>query len=205
MRRACPAPAGLVLAALGLMAAGPADPQRFIAPSGQLFTAAADAPYPVVLWVAAADADGDGRLTRAEFLADALRYFARLDSDGDGELDGFEVAAYEQEVLRPLRAPMPGAVPTGGERTPDRPPTGSPPRGAPLTAGHYGLIDAPQPVKAADSDVNARVTEDEYRKLILARFAALDGAGQGFLTLATLPETPAQKAARLTVEGSVRR
>jgi hypothetical protein len=185
-------------------APGPAaQAQRFIAPSGQLFMAPPGAPHPVMLWFAGADADGDGRLTQAEFLADAQRYFASLDTDRDGELDGFEVAAYEREVLRPLRAPAtgPGTGPAGGPR-----PRGTPdvPRGQMITAGFWGLVDAPQPVKAADADMNARVTAAEYQKLLLARFATIDAAGAGVLTLATLPETPAQKAARAAAEAAAR-
>lgn len=184
----------LAPALLLLAAAAPAE-LHFIAPSGQGFSAPAGAPWPVALWFAAADADADGRLTRAEFIADAQRFFARLDSNGDGELDGFEVAAYEREVLRPLRpAPAPPAQQGGSA------PVGAPRAAPPRTAGWWGLVDAPQPVKAADSDVNARVTAAEYQKLLLARFAALDPANLGYLTLATLPETPAQKAARIAAQ-----
>ncbi|MEI9891976.1 MAG: EF-hand domain-containing protein, partial [Caulobacteraceae bacterium] len=57
--------------------AGP--PQRaslFVSPAGEPFRAGPGEPYPVAVWFRLADADGDGKLTRDEFVADAARFFS---------------------------------------------------------------------------------------------------------------------------------
>lgn len=192
-------------------AAAPA--QLFIAPSGEPFRAGAGEPYPVAKWFAAADSNGDGRLTLAEFLADGDRWFTMLDSSRNGELEASEIDAYEAAVLAPLTrrpgmgAPAAAAGPFAG---PPRAGSGGLPRGA----GAYGLIDIPHPVKAADQDMNSRVTLAEYHKVMAARFERLDvaaaearrrkhkGAGEptGELLLVELPHTPAQIAAETAVK-----
>ena len=52
----------------------------------------------MAVWFRGADANGDGKLTRDEFVADAARFFAKLDTNHDGVIDGFELKAYETEV-----------------------------------------------------------------------------------------------------------
>lgn len=78
--------------------------QMFISPMGEPFRAAADEPYPVEQWFAGADADHDGAITKAEFRADALRFFKQLDADGDGVLDGEEIKHYENQVAPEITA-----------------------------------------------------------------------------------------------------
>jgi Ca2+-binding EF-hand superfamily protein len=58
----------------------------------------------VAAWFSRADADGDGKLTRDEFVADAARFFARLDANHDGVVDGFEIRAYETEIVPEITA-----------------------------------------------------------------------------------------------------
>ena len=185
--------------------AGQAPPARqlFIAPSGEPFRAGADAAYPVAVWFDGADSDRDGRLTRAEFLADANRYFTQLDSNGNGQLDAAEVDAYEAGVLAPLsqRRGAGGPPPPGTSGASGPPPTGSRiarrpggrEAGLPPGAGLYGLINSPHPVKAADRDMNSRVDKAEWARTLSDRFAMLDGAKLGYLQLETLPKTPAQQ------------
>jgi hypothetical protein len=88
----------------------------FISPSGEPFRG----PDPLGAWFAAADADHDGEITRAEFEADALRFFQRLDVNKDGQIDGFEIQAYEQNVAPEITATefdrQPGA--DGGDGQP---------------------------------------------------------------------------------------
>jgi hypothetical protein len=73
-------------------------PGLFISPSGQPFRSARGEPYPVVRWFAQADKNGDGRIDRAEFRADAEAFFRVLDSNHDGVIDAFELQAYEEKV-----------------------------------------------------------------------------------------------------------
>lgn len=94
MRRAL-----ILIALLATPAAAQMGRQMFVSPAGEPFRAPADAPYPVVDWFKAADADHDGQLTRIEFIADGMRFFATLDTDRDGRLLPPEIDRYENVVL----------------------------------------------------------------------------------------------------------
>jgi len=72
----------------------------FISPSGEPFRGA----DPLGAWFASADADHDGAISRAEFEADALRFFQRLDVNKDGQIDGFEMQAYERDIAPEITA-----------------------------------------------------------------------------------------------------
>jgi hypothetical protein len=195
---------------------GPRGPHRqlFISPAGEPFRAEAGAPYPVAAWFAGADTDHDGALTRDEFVADALRFFAVIDGDHDGVVDGFEVSNYEThvapEILQGFQAPRGGGggggdqarrgpPGDGGPGGGDGPPGGGRKRGGGLMGGMlqgatpYSLLAEPQPVMGADSDFNRRITRDEAAKAAKARFALLDTDGDGRLHLADLPHPPAQQ------------
>ncbi len=93
----------LVLVVLPLAASGQgAVSPVFISPSGEPFRPDAAAPDGFEAWFARVDANHDGRIDRAEFRADAARFFKQLDTNGDGVIDGFEVAAYERTVAPEL-------------------------------------------------------------------------------------------------------
>lgn len=96
-------------ASLGLAAPDPAlaqdnwdDPAAwpnvFISPFGQPFRAKNGAPYPVVNWFKQADKNADGKIEKAEFLADASFFFDALDVNKDGVLDPMEVQRYEHRI-----------------------------------------------------------------------------------------------------------
>lgn len=178
----------------------------FISPAGEPFRAEPGAPYPAAVWFAAADTDHDGRLSRAEFLADAERFFHSLDTDNDGEVDGFETAAYERATpeLSPLVTPLragEGMNPNLGRRGGGRSSVqagGGPSRrrgGGREGAALYSYLYDPQPVKAADTDFSSRITLAEARAVAERRFALLDTAKAGALTYAALPKTPVQAVA----------
>src|SRR5881628_2346458 len=80
----------------------PPKPQRhprlFISPSGEPFRGEAG----LAAWFAGADANHDGAIDQAEFTADAMRFFKTLDANGDGKLDGFELQAYERDIVPEL-------------------------------------------------------------------------------------------------------
>lgn len=185
-------------------------PQLFISPAGEPFRAPAGQPYPVVAWFSGADANHDSAVSRDEFVADSLRFFAVIDADHDGVIDGFEVSAYETRIAPEIiggappsmrRGPMgqgPGGGPGGGG------PGGG--DGAPRSrrgmgpnmlqgASLYALIAEPQPVMGADADFNRRITKDEATKAAKSRFALLDVDKDGALKLEELPKTPAQTMA----------
>jgi len=77
----------------------PEDPGNvFISPCGRPFRAKPGQPYPVADWFRMADANADGKLDRAEFIADSLAFFKLLDRNGDGVISPAEVAFYEQRI-----------------------------------------------------------------------------------------------------------
>ena len=214
---AIPPPAALVAAVAPVPpspAARPRPAQLFIAPSGEPFRAQAGEPYPVAAWFARADADHDGQLTRGEFRRDAMLFFPKLDSNGDGVVDGKEIERYEQELVPEVRVDFGGGglaynAPTlayGDQADPasrrsggDDSSADAAPRVAkvlpelPRGAGRYALINAPEPVIAADADLNRRITPGEMAAAADRRFTLLDPDGVGYLTLATLPKTPVQQ------------
>ncbi len=73
----------------------PPRPKLFISPSGEPFRG----DNGLAAWFAQADANHDGAVTEAEFQADAMRFFKKLDANGDGKVDGFEIQAYEHNVV----------------------------------------------------------------------------------------------------------
>jgi hypothetical protein len=73
-------------------------PNVFFSPHGRPYRAVPGAPYPVVDWFKAADRNGDGKLDRDEFVADAAAFFDLLDLDGDGALGPQEIALYEHNI-----------------------------------------------------------------------------------------------------------
>ena len=87
----------------------------FVSPAGEPFRAAPGGPPPIAAWFAGADANGDGALSYAEFLADFRRWFAALDTDHDGEIAPAEVTRYETEIL-PEMASRGGGGFGGGRR-----------------------------------------------------------------------------------------
>jgi hypothetical protein len=96
------AAAAILMPSLPVLAAASAPdgglPNVFISPSGQPFRANVGEPYPVAVWFKQADANGDGKVDRAEFVADAGAYFKILDLSKDGILDPYEVSMYEHRV-----------------------------------------------------------------------------------------------------------
>lgn len=178
-----------------------AGPQLFISPAGEPFRAAPGAPYPIAAWFEGADANHDGALSRDEFVADSLRFFAVLDADKNGVIDGFEVSTYENRIAPEI---VGGAAPGSARRGPK----GQGPDGDSLVqrrrqgtnvlqgAALYGLIAEPQPVMAADGDFNRRITRDEATRAAKTRFALLDTNKDGLLKLAELPKTPVQGGLR---------
>jgi hypothetical protein len=188
---------------------GPHGPRLFISPSGEPFRGGDG----LAAWFAQADADHDGSISFAEFQADAMRAFKLYDANGDGVIDGFEIQAYERERAPEIaEILMPGEM--GGERhggggggrrgghrrggagggDPGAQDAGAgDPQGSPRTAGagregaaRFSLLNEPEPLLAADEDIDGKVSLAEWTRATARRFAALDHAHTGRLTMADL-------------------
>jgi hypothetical protein len=185
---------------------GPHGPRLFISPSGEPFRGGDG----LAAWFAQADADHDGAITAAEFQADALRAFKLYDTNGDGVIDGFEIQAYERD-----RVPEIAEILIGGEETGGRPggggrrgrrggrqgggdQTSGQQAGGPVAVGagregaaRFSLLNEPEPLLAADADVDGKVSLKEWTRATARRFAALDKDHSGRLTLEKLrPQKP---------------
>jgi len=178
--------------------ARPGTPPVFLAPMGEPFRAAPGQPYPSAAWFAAADADHDGFVSRNEMIADALRFFARLDTNHDGRLTPDEVAAYEN-VIAPetslFTARTDDFYDNYNRRKRSADAMGrSRDYGGPMGAGRYAWLNVPEPVAAADLDVDRVVTRDEFATAAASVFDRIDIVNRGRLRLDDLPRTPLQVA-----------
>lgn len=194
-----PAPPPATTAPMTVTAPGPVGRQQiFIAPSGEPFRAPASAPYPVADWFARADADHDGKLTEAEFVADFLKFFGNLDADHNGFIDSAELDRYETEMAPELHTSSfagdwaPASSDEGGDSE-----VGQNHRalgsymGAdnPQGAGRFDLLRIPEPVASMDVALNGRINRQEAQDAAEYRFSLLDTQHHGYLALTDLPET----------------
>lgn len=173
--------------------APPGTRPLFVSPMGEPFRGEPGRPYPAAAWFAGADRDHDGAVDRAEFVADADRFFRTLDRDRDGRLVPDEVAAYERDVAPEIAL----YGPRGGEMMPpsrQASRSGESGYGGPMGAGRYSWLNVPEPVASADADVDRVIGEREFAAAAGRRFEALDPEGRGRLIVAELPRTPAQIA-----------
>jgi hypothetical protein len=188
--------AGIVLT-VSLLAAGDAAAQLSY---GRLFMSPMGEPYrsetepSIVAWFAAADADDDQRLSRAEFVDRANVFFTRvLDANQDGGVTSAESTAFWRlrapEVLA-SRAPAatPRAGPTlgiasnaGSQRR--RQERDQPRQGAAV----YGILFEAEPVMSCDADMSRRVTAEEFQACANRRFDQIDVDGDGHFTIAESP------------------
>ena len=155
-------------------------------------------------WFAQADKNGDGRLDRGEFRADAEAFFRVLDENHDGLIDGFEVSDYEQHIAPEIIGAY-GSGGGGGRRSgrgggrrggPEQGQDGAGSAAVLQGAAIFGLLDEPEPVTAADTDLSGRITLAEWMAVTDRRFDLLDTKQLGYLTLADLPKTAAQTMAQ---------
>lgn len=168
----------------------------FVSPMGEPFRSQEGA-APIQVWLAAADADGDAKLSRAEFAAHAQAFFAVLDANRDGAATSFEsTALYREqapEVLSTRTAPLPQPrrQDSGLAGARDGPRREQSPVAMRSGAALYGLLDAVEPVMSCDADLSRRVTAQEFEACAARRFALLDTDGDGFFALEDSPRAMA--------------
>lgn len=181
----------------------------FISPMGEPFRGRVGGKDAFVAWFRQADPNHDDALTLNEFQADADRFFARLDLNRDGQIDPDELVQYEWEIAPEIqvnsRLKRPGGAITrddplslddqvreGRRRKRDRE-AAYDPEGL-QGASRYALLNMPEPVAAADADLNRAVSRAEFQQAATHRFQLLDGRHQGQVTLpeleARLPKLP---------------
>jgi hypothetical protein len=165
----------------------------FISPMGQPFRARTPGQDTLADWFHQADRNHDGALTVDEMEADAERFFATLDTNGDGQIDPDELKRYEWQVapeiqvgsrFRSARAALSGEH---GRDESKRRDLGSDGLDAGLQGGaRYTLLNIPEPVSAADADLDRAVSRNEFRQAAIERFQLLDTKRLGKLTLPDL-------------------
>lgn len=175
----------------------------FFSPAGQPFRSPPGQPYPTATWFNQADTDHDGKISHDEFVADSMSFFNSLDVNHDGYVNSPENSRYENDVAPEIQRIDPRIQqPVNRYRAPDpdmgadtsTDPTGGKYLKQILGASQYGLIDEPQPIRAADANVDFRVSTGEWQEAANQRFTILDRNSDGVITMDELPKTPAQLA-----------
>lgn len=110
------------------------------------------------------DADGDGRVTRAEYAAGAQMKFAKLDTNGDGVVSPEEVSAGARKKTSKLKFWEKDDKASGSEM-----------------------------VSAFDQNTDGQITRDEQQVGVETKFAALDTNKDGALTESELEAGPSPK------------
>jgi Ca2+-binding EF-hand superfamily protein len=151
------------------------DRHAFISPMGEPFhVPGGDG---LTAWFQQADRNHDGSITLDEMKLDAQRFFETLDTNHDGELDPDEVTHYETVVAPEVRT---GTGFGGVTQSSDDEATGG---------GRLGLLTIPEPVTAADTNLDRAISAQEFQTAATTRFALLDHNGDGRLTLPELQAT----------------
>jgi hypothetical protein len=195
-----------LLALLGVAAADvPAGTSVFLSPMGEPFRIAPNRAAGFQAWFDQADKDKNGWLSGQELSDDASRFFLVLDTVPDGEIDPDEIIQYENVTAPEIR--MIGSFEgQGGSYERQRRDDSSAGRGrgdsvdefggrksgasratrAPeglKGAGRFGLLNIPEPVSSADSNLNRGVSLIEFQGASRSRFVLLDTNHDGKLGL----------------------
>ncbi|MEO7689318.1 MAG: EF-hand domain-containing protein [Sphingomonas sp.] len=134
----------------------------------------------------AADTDQDGKISRAEFVAQSTERFAKLDSNGDGQISGDEMKAMMERMREGGR--MGGRRGVGGEAAgammPPPPPTPPGAEGGPMGDHHrhhgVGML------ARLDTNQDGKISRGEMRAEADKHFDSLDTNGDGFIDKAEM-------------------
>lgn len=177
--------------ALLMLAAAQAEAQSegsllFVSPMGEIFRGE-KASSPDAKWFAQADRNHDGKLTAEEMVADADRFFALLDTDKDGEIGPRELAHYEAMLARNVGR-YHGRRKTDSDLEDSQ--TFLDPTEAEALLGdgaaRFNYLGMPEPVIAADTNLNRGVSLDEFERAAWRRFQLLDVNSKGAIALKDL-------------------
>lgn len=158
----------------------------FISPMGQPFHGR-DGLSGAEEWFRAADANHDDKITPQEFEADALRFFGTLDTGHHHLLGPDEITRYETEIAPEIQVTSTYGDPSLAKQNDDGTVT-DPPYPTRIGAGRYGFLDSPEPVIAADQNMDRAVSEQEFVNAAQRRFKMLDANSDGVLTRDELPK-----------------
>ena len=138
-------------------------------------------------WFDRVDSDHDGKVTLAEFTADAQSQFAVMDLDKDGMVTPAELAAYRapympsqpaERMVRAEERPRPaGDARPGGNQHAARPGGGE--RNTSLPDADADHLD---PVMAADVRLRNKISLEDFIAYAKRHFAALDIRHRGALS-----------------------
>jgi hypothetical protein len=129
-------------------------------------------------WVPRSDVDGDGAVSREEFVADADASLRTWDVDRDGDLAGAEVERVRDESAGLLAAEEARDDYLCGDTDP--PQRAAPPSGA----ADAGAVGPPDLVAAVDADGDGVLTGAEWAAGTEQRFGAIDCDGDAVLSTA---------------------
>lgn len=165
--------------------------RAFMSPMGEPFFGRTAGEDGLIVWFEQADSNHDGALTVDEMTADAERFYSALDTNHDGEIDPDEISHYEIYIAPQLRVRSFVSVQDlpGGDKDVSYDDESA--------AGHYGLLQIPEPVASADANFSRGVTAEEFRQAAARRFGVLDINHAGQLSLASLKDI--RQAARSAV------
>ena len=211
------AAARLARVAALLLLTGAAHALTFISPMGEPFRSRPGDKPPEEIWFERADANSDGKITRAEFMADAGRFFRTLDVNHDDQIGPDEIEHYEEDIAPEVRTggfdlPIPGegsgshrghggggggsrrhgGAPRGGNSDDEGASSSSDPPpehydAASEGGARYSYLDLPEPVAAADLNLDRAISPREFVQAARERFDALDTDHDGVLTRDELP------------------
>jgi Ca2+-binding EF-hand superfamily protein len=123
--------------------------------TGEKLTGTASCEEAQAAWLARVDTDGDGSIDATELETEAKRLFALMDLNHDGEITAEELYRYRglEEPLAQDPSPAPLEYETGKDKKRERP--------LPLRPS----TSQPDPVLAADTNLDFKVSLDEFLTL----------------------------------------